>query len=542
MQRWRNALPISVLRLPAEGELDSDKEGEASPASQPGCDSPIRSILASSSFLALTQEQQQKLELLELDYCAEVARLSSERLLLELEARRFMLTSRLGGRRRAALTVESLAAIDAVTINLRQAWVRAYEQANALLSSDQSERVATRLGNPPNFVDLNVGNDAGLNARIADAISARLKDTKVVEIETAQAIVERTIGWAKSAALVMGVPLALLVVVLAILGLNSWRDFREIVSKARTDVEAQIKDAGETVSGVSAEATKLRSSYEQLQQQIGDIPTLASNLQLLAGRVGTLEEKVKWNTPKGFSEETQQRVEQQVAGFRRYLESLGYIPASSSLEVEVDANEKMNAYYTGDKLVVGLDTVDMPDVIYHEYSMRMLKDTNPPSWDASAWELPAILEGLADYFACSYLGNPKVSPALAAAIRQVAPDAVGPDALRDLTNKRRFATASDPASAPYPKPSTEANAAGESWGGAAWDVRTMLGCKADVAQCAVADRVVLASWRNLSVEPKATIARRFAQLVVDNVRTALGPDQANKAGDIFRARGLELPR
>jgi hypothetical protein len=181
--------------------LDNDKEGEAAPASPRDCDSPIRSILASSSFLALTQEQQQELELLELDYRAEVARLSSERLLLEIEGRRFMLTSRLGGRRRAALTVESLSAIDAVTIKLRQAWLHAYDKANALLSSDQSERFATRLGSPPNFVDLNESSGAGLDTRIADAISARVKDTKVVELETAQAIVERTIGWAKSAAL-----------------------------------------------------------------------------------------------------------------------------------------------------------------------------------------------------------------------------------------------------------------------------------------------------------------------------------------------------
>jgi hypothetical protein len=479
---------------------------------------------------------------LELDYCAEVARLSSERLLLELGARRFMLTSRPSGRRTAALTVESLAAIDAVTIKLRQAWLHAYEKANALLSLDQSERFATRLGNPPNFVDLSEVNDALVNTRIADAISARLKETKVVEIETAQAIAERTIGWAKSAALVAGIPLALLVVVLAILGLNSWRDFREIVSQARTDVEAQIKGARETVNGVSTEATKLRSSYEQLQQQIGDIPTLVSNLQLLAGRVGTLEEKVKWNTPTGFSVETQRRVEQQVGEFRRYLGSLGYIPASPSLEVQVDANEKMNAYYDGATLVVGLDTVDMPDVVYHEYSMRMLKDANPPSWNGGGWELAAILSGLADYFSCSYLGNPKLGTALAAAIRKVSPDAVGPDALRDLTNKRRFATASDPNHAPYSQPSTEPHAAGESWGGAGWDLRTMLGCKSDVARCAAADRILLVSWRKLSVEPEATIAMRFAQLILDNVRTEFGSDQANQAGDIFRARGLDLPR
>jgi len=75
-----------------------------------------------------------------------------------------------------------------------------------------------------------------LDTRIADAVNKRLKDAKVVEIEITQAIAERVFGWSKSFALLVGIPLALLGVILGILGIKSYTDFTALVTDARTEV------------------------------------------------------------------------------------------------------------------------------------------------------------------------------------------------------------------------------------------------------------------------------------------------------------------
>jgi|SRR6516165_9441529 hypothetical protein len=95
-------------------------------------DSPIQIILARSDALALTPEQRRSLELLDIDFRSQTVRLLSERQLLELDAERAIaeFPSRLG------FTVETLAAVDAITTKLRQAWLRPQEQARATLSAD----------------------------------------------------------------------------------------------------------------------------------------------------------------------------------------------------------------------------------------------------------------------------------------------------------------------------------------------------------------------------------------------------------------------
>src|SRR2546430_87905 len=110
-------------------------------------DSPILVILAQSDALAPTPEQRLSLELLDIDFQSETVRLSSERQLLVLDARRTKVASRSG----FDFTVESLAAVDAITAKLRQAWLRAGEQARAILSADQLSKLSEGASKLPSF-------------------------------------------------------------------------------------------------------------------------------------------------------------------------------------------------------------------------------------------------------------------------------------------------------------------------------------------------------------------------------------------------------
>src|ERR1700682_1673392 len=94
-------------------------------------------------------------------------------------------------------------------------------------------------------LDLNTGDarafsDAELRAKIQAELS-QLRDQRVVEIETAAAIVERVSGWAKVFAFFVGIPLALLVIVLGGLGVKTFSDFSRMVTDAKAEVSDKLK-------------------------------------------------------------------------------------------------------------------------------------------------------------------------------------------------------------------------------------------------------------------------------------------------------------
>ena len=79
--------------------------------------------------------------------------------------------------------------------------------------------------------------------RINATIEERLKDTKVVEFETAEAIAKRVVGWAKLFAVVVGVPLSLLIITLALLG--------SFVPRSTWSSRSSIKSSSNPASRIS---------------------------------------------------------------------------------------------------------------------------------------------------------------------------------------------------------------------------------------------------------------------------------------------------
>jgi hypothetical protein len=74
--------------------------------------------------------------------------------------------------------------------------------------------------------------ESNLQQYIQTTLKEQLKDQKVVDIETAQAVVSKLFEWPKILACLVGVPLTVLALVLGFLGINTYSDFsRTIRSK-----------------------------------------------------------------------------------------------------------------------------------------------------------------------------------------------------------------------------------------------------------------------------------------------------------------------
>jgi|HubBroStandDraft_6_1064221.scaffolds.fasta_scaffold183739_2 F0F1-type ATP synthase membrane subunit b/b' len=497
--------------------------------------SPVQIILAQSDGLSLTPEQRQNLEMVDLELRSDVLRLSGERQLLELA----IIERAKADGHGLGLTSESLSQIDTVTAKLRQVWLRAYKKGRAVLSGDQLAKFSEVAIKVPGF-DTGLTSEVGLDTRVAEAVATRIKDAKVVEVEVAEAIAQRLFGWAKIAAFLTAVPLGLLIAVLTVLGVSNWSDFNKSIADGKKEVQTRLDAAKNSAETFDTQAKQLQAQFADLKRQYGDVTSLATDVSTLSQQLQGLAEeveKIRFEKSPELLPETQAAAEKQIRNFRSYLQSLGYHPPAAELKVVVDPNVTDNAYYDGQKMVIAPKLVAMPDVIYRDYSQRMLKETNPGSWTADGWKVRAIFSGLSDYFPCSYQGNPKFGVQYAKEFpATLTPEQRSRGLLRDLTNKRLFVKDSADVM------EQEEHGAGEVWGGMFWNMRTILGCKLESAGCSTADTLLFQTWTSLDVNPVANIDVRFAQGVVQNIRQSLGQDKADKVRDAYEQRGLALPR
>ncbi len=491
-------------------------------------DSPVQIILAQGATIALTSSQRRDLELLDVEFRNEALQLWAERQRLELDADRIKIYSHAG----IGFTPESLAALDTTTAKLRQAWLRAREDACAKLTAEQLAKLREDSSGFPSFDSDLTSTGAKLDGLVAEAVAARIKDAKVVEIETAQAIAERLFGWAKSAAVITAVPLAILVMILTVLGISNWVDFQTRITASKKEVETQLEAAKKSAGDVGSQAETLRLQYAELKKQFGDVQMLANDVQDLSRKVKRLE-GIQFEASPALSPETEATIKKEIKEYRAYLQSVGYQTPATDLNVAVDPEMIDNAYYDGKKMVIGPKLVNMPDVIDREYTQRVLLETKPHYFDTQSWHADAIYSGLADYFPCSYQGNAKFGEKYVETFRDNMPAIYRVQGyLRGLENKRPFV--SEAASSAE----KEQHAAGEVWGGVFWDIRSILGCKSNSPGCEAADRVLLASWIALNASRATGIDTQFARIIIQNIRQSFGADQADKVRDAFAARGL----
>jgi len=119
---------------------------------------------------------------------------------------------------------------------------------------------------------------------VAALIAERLKDSKVVDVETAEAIVNRLSNWAKLFAFFVGIPIALFLAWLALLGLQSLSDLKKQVNATQQSAIAEIKKVqGDALSEVGANAARIKADAQR--QLAATEATIKSVLKEGEGRI-----------------------------------------------------------------------------------------------------------------------------------------------------------------------------------------------------------------------------------------------------------------
>jgi fungalysin metallopeptidase (M36) len=192
-------------------------------------------------------------------------------------------------------------------------------------------------------------------------------------------------------------------------------------------------------------------------------------------------------------------------------------------------------YYDGEIIVVGAKIVSETDGIYREYTERALNETKPGIWDSVNWKATGLFSGIADYFPCSYQGNPKFGSKYVEILGDKLPaEFRNRGYLRNMANNRPFVGDSADLR------EQEMHALGEVWAGVLWELREMLGCKPDSSKCLASDKIVFESWNGFKLEPTENLDKRFEQELVQRVEEAFGAAEAGEIREAFTRRGLAL--
>ena len=351
---------------------------------------------------------------------------------------------------------------------------------------------------------------------VDNAIKERLKDSKVVDMETSEAIAARLSGWAKLFAYFVGVPLAVLAATLGILGLRTFKDFSSSVAQARTEILERFESS-------RREAEKIAQDFKDLRAKLAESEALASEVQKLSQKVARIEDVVRFKPSSSLTPALKQDLNETLQSYYRYLKTVGLSLSLKPPTVLVDPKD-LNAYYIPDpenRIVLHPELASFPDVALREFNHHVLSSVNP-EWIKGS-DLAGLESGLADYLASSFLDHSDFGRDAWLVFQKHSPGILLPD--RNLNNNRSFSELQgEPDKYQF---------YGTVWGGAFWELRELFGREAT-------DKLLLATWKECDVTAAEGKIDIFPSELLRQDKGSNRGKHAAKIRQVFLKRGLSL--
>jgi uncharacterized membrane-anchored protein YhcB (DUF1043 family) len=188
--------------------------------------------------------------------------------------------------------------------------------------------------------------ESNLHQQIETTIKEQYKDQKLVEFETIQAIASKLSDWTKLLGFFVGIPVALLILLLGFLGIKTYSDFSNRIESTQRIVNQKLDEAQKKASEIQKDADALIGDYQKLKAQLADASRLAKDVETLTEKVNKIEEKVGFTSSSKLTPEMKKRLTLAINKFQTYLKNLGYKPPMDS-SVEIDIREEKKMPYFG---------------------------------------------------------------------------------------------------------------------------------------------------------------------------------------------------
>jgi hypothetical protein len=169
-----------------------------------------------------------------------------------------------------------------------------------------------------------------VRAQVEEYVRQHFKDQKLVENETSEAVAEKVLKWAKY---YYAFPVAVLVVICALLGISDYSDFRKTVHQAKDQAVMEAGLANEQAKAAEKKAADANASI------VGAMNKMNALAVRFSGREKTTE---------GQLAESKQQLERQLTDLSTQLQT-----AKETIEVQqkklTNTNELVNAMFSQGK-------------------------------------------------------------------------------------------------------------------------------------------------------------------------------------------------
>jgi hypothetical protein len=360
--------------------------------------------------------------------------------------------------------------------------------------------------------------------RIDEAIKARFKEQKVVEIETAAMLAERAMSWLKTLAFFIGIPALVCVAALSLFGIKTYSDIEKASQKAE-QFEKTVSGAQEKFGGVQKRVEGLDESLKAAETRItSQLVKLGEQQKNLQTQVKGIQERLGFCPSEKLSPELRSSLEAQLSGFIKYLEKIGFQNLDDQVIVCVFSNDNPpvrglggpNGYYSSESRTINIHQDLTPDPgialgLYAKYALLKASPATAGNWIPARAEIES---GLTDYFPGSYLENSKVGDTLGPIFKVTTPY------IRNLDNDLK-----------YSEDEPDQFERGTVWGGAFWRCRAQLGRD-------VFDPILVRARQDVAKDMDTPgIGKKFGSALAARERAATGKPDSCMAQQINN-RGL----
>ncbi|MCP4406058.1 MAG: hypothetical protein GY801_53290 [bacterium] len=377
--------------------------------------------------------------------------------------------------------------------------------------------------------------ESNLQQEVQAVLKEQIKDQKVLEVETAQAIVSKLSDWAKLFAYCVGIPLTLLLIVLGVLGIKTYTDISKAADKAEKTITQRVSEVLQKSQKFNDESARLQEAQQKLQeQQVALTSQIAAieaefrtQIDTVETQVDELEKRViRFESSSALTPEIQGRLESISSSYHQYLVKIGFKFDGDKIEVHIDPDLKDNSYYSPfeNRLVMGPLWAEDVDVFAREYTHYALAlQVDEASSLPYIWF--SVESALADYFACSFSNDPMLAETFVSMYRKVYGEGIFTKPyIRDLSKDRSLDDV----------PPDDTHTTGEVLGGAFWEVRQLMGP-------GIVDKLLLSTWIALipsynGDDPITDFMRSF----LEKAETVESGKYSDKIREIFEHRGVKL--
>src|SRR5262249_10592035 len=144
--------------------------------------------------------------------------------------------------------------------------------------------------------------------------------------------------WAKLFGFFLGIPIALLLGTLTLLGIRTYTDFTAKVADAR-------KQALEPLAATSVEAKRIAEAYKNLDVQLKATEALSSQVSALSNKVTQIEQVIRFTPSPKLTPELKRNLGSALRDYYGYLRSVGFSVAAEPPTLAIDSSSNTNSYY-----------------------------------------------------------------------------------------------------------------------------------------------------------------------------------------------------